>query len=258
MILKEKIGIPFFEFPNLSKYPAIWHGIFTKHGGYSKGPFRSLNVGNGLGDNHATVGKNRRIISHCIGDADIVYANQNHGTDLIVFNKNDATGTSFATNTTWIGDAMISNITGKFLAMQVADCQAVLIYNPVQQVVADVHVGWRGSVRNIIGRTVRLMKTHFGCDPGDTFAGIGPSLGPCCAEYRNYRKEIPKAFWRYKDNSDCFDFWSISADQLANEGIPRANITLSRICTKCRTDLFFSYRGEGVTGRFAVIIGLVR
>jgi YfiH family protein len=215
-------------------------------------------VGLGLGDDDTTVEKNRQVISHNIGEADIIYANQNHGRDVLVFDKNDTTGTAFASHTVWTGDAMISNITGKFLAIQVADCQAILMYNPVQQVVADVHAGWRGSMRNIVGRTVRLMKTHFGCDPRDTMAGIAPSLGPCCAEYRNYRQEIPKAFWRYKDDSDCFDFWSISSDQLANEGIPRANIKPSGICTKCRTDLFFSYRGEGVTGRFAAIIGLVR
>jgi len=30
-------------------------------------------------------------------------------------------------------------------------------------------------------------------------------------------------------------------------------VALARICTRCRTDLFFSYRGEGETGRFATV-----
>ena len=261
MDLREKRGVSVFQFPNLSGYPAIWHGVFTKHGGHSKGPYGSLNVGNGLGDDDADVRKNRQIISHCTGEKDIVYVNQNHGTDILVFNQNDKSGTSFAfdsdTDTVLIGDAMISNIPNKLLAVQVADCQSVLLYDSVQQVVANVHTGWRGSVRNIVGRTIRLMKSDFGCYPGNIVAGIGPSLGPCCAEFRNYKREIPKAFWRYKDDSDCFDFWSISAAQLAHEGVLKGNTAFSGMCTRCRTDLFFSYRREGVTGRFAALIGLV-
>jgi len=119
-----------------------------------------------------------------------------------------------------------------------------------------VHSGWRGSIQNIIGRTVEMMKQLFDCNPGLIQAGIGPSLGPCCAEFINYKDEIPKAHWSYKDSNDHFDFWSISRDQLLHAGVPAKNIELSRICTRCRTREFFSYRAEKNTGRFAAVIGL--
>ena len=87
-------------------------------------------------------------------------------------------------------------------------------------------------------------------------AGIGPSLGPCCGEFVNYRKELPEGFWKYGDDANRFDFWAVSRDQLTASGVREKNIHLSRLCTKCRTDLFFSYRGEGTTGRFMAVIGL--
>ena len=81
-------------------------------------------------------------------------------------------------------------------------------------------------------------------------------LGPCCAEFVNYRQEFPETMWHYKDNRHRFDLWHISSDQLQAAGISKANLYISKICTKCRTDLFFSYRAQTVTGRFASVIGL--
>jgi hypothetical protein len=100
------------------------------------------------------------------------------------------------------------------------------------------------------------MKQHFGCSPNDILAGIGPSLGPCCAEFINYETEIPKEFWGYKDSDDIFDFWAISFDQLMKAGVPERNIESSQMCTRCRTETFYSYRAEKTTGRFASVIGL--
>lgn len=100
------------------------------------------------------------------------------------------------------------------------------------------------------------MKSRYGCRAADVHAGIGPSLGPCCAEFKNYRSEIPRHLWDYRGPDDHFDFWAMSRDQLRQAGVPAGNIVSSRLCTRCRTDLFFSYRGEKVTGRFAALIGV--
>jgi copper oxidase (laccase) domain-containing protein len=125
-------------------------------------------------------------------------------------------------------------------------------------VIANVHCGWRGSVKNILGQTVRVMNKCFQCDSSDLVAGIGPSLGPCCAEFINYRKEIPEIFWCYKSADNHFDFWALSRDQLVGAGVLRENIENSSICTKCNSATFFSYRAERQTGRFASVIGINR
>ncbi|MCP4352430.1 MAG: peptidoglycan editing factor PgeF [Desulfobacterales bacterium] len=254
MVLKEKNGIPFFHFPNLAEFSGIQHGIFTRKGGNSSKPFSSLNVTLGLGDSEAAVRQNRSEISQAMGGKELVFASQVHGTKVLVLSNNNNPG--WKTGTKNPGDAIVTNIPMKPLVIQVADCQAVLMYDPVRQVIANVHSGWRGSINNIIGAAADVMIKKFDCNPSDIVAGIGPSLGPCCAEFVNYEKEIPEKFWKYKNSSDHFDFWWVSKDQLCNAGVLAENIYSGNMCTKCNTDLFFSYRGEGVTGRFAVVAGL--
>jgi polyphenol oxidase len=257
MIVKETNGIKVFNFERFLNFSNIRHGIFTRCGGSSQGPYQSLNVGKGLGDKSGSVNKNRVRISGSMGGENIVYINQNHGTEILVFNRSGPGGGQIKGSDLLVGDAMVTDIPEMFIAIQVADCQAVLMFDPVKKVVANVHAGWRGSIKNIIGRTVGVMKETFGCNPGDITAGIGPSLGPCCAEFRNYRKEIPEPFWKYKNRQNHFDFWSMSTDQLVSAGVLLQHISRSGLCTKCRADLFYSYRGEGITGRFAAVIGLV-
>ncbi len=279
MIVKRKNGVSFLEFRKISSFSNIRHGIFTRTSGISIGPYQSLNVSFDVGDKDRNVIANRKIISQCINEKDLVFLNQVHGNRTIIFAKNRNSYKVFDTASVFDGesseilhnsidnchpeferklegDAMITNIPQKFLVMQVADCQSVLICDPVQQVVANVHSGWRGSINNIIGQTLQVMEKSFGCRAHDIVAGVGPSLGPCCAEFVNYEKEIPKVYWKYRDNNNHFDFWSISCDQLSEAGVPTENVELSRLCTKCDSKRFFSYRKEGTTGRFAALIGL--
>jgi hypothetical protein len=276
---KHRNGVSFLEFPNFARFSGIRHGVFTRNTGKSSGPFQSLNVSFGVGDDDHNVRENRSIISRCMEEKDLVFAEQVHGIRVMTFTKGGKAsyvlnvdvsldgeyseipeekfgGFDSDSERELIGDALVTNIPKKFLVVQVADCQSILMHDPVRQVVANVHSGWRGSINNIIGRTIKAMEKNFGCISSDVIAGIGPSLGPCCAEFVNYEKEIPKAYWKYKDDMDHFDFWSVSCDQLCEAGVLIENVDISRLCTKCDTDRFFSFRGEGTTGRFAAIIGL--
>lgn len=279
MIITHKNGVSFLEFETFAKYPGITHGIFTRNAGVSTGPFRSLNISFGVGDDELNVRRNREIISKCLDRKDLVFADQVHGSKVIVFSKDNHHPITFDSNLCekvgpfetfnkqtgvtspdfeykYVGDALVTNIPKKVLVIQVADCQSIIMYDPVRQVVANVHSGWRGSINNIIGLTIMVMNKSFDCNSGDIVAGIGASLGPCCAEFVNYEKEIPKKYWKYKDDNDYFDFWSLSCDQLCQAGVLIDNVNLSRLCTKCNPDHFFSFRGEGDTGRFASVIGL--
>ena len=279
MIITHKNGVSFLEFKKLAKLPGIRHGIFTRNTGVSTGPFRSLNISFGVGDDDRNVRRNREIISKFLNEEDLVFADQVHGSRVMVFPKDNNNIIIFDSDGCGevepseilskqigvsnpdsehkhVGDALVTNIRKKILVIQVADCQSVIMYDPVQQVVANVHSGWRGSINDIIGLTIKVMKKSFGCFARDIVAGIGASLGPCCAEFVNYEKEIPMRYWKYKDDNDHFDFWSLSRDQLCQAGVLMDNVNLSRLCTKCDPDRFFSFREEGATGRFASIIGL--
>ena len=253
MLLTDKNGILFFQFPNLASFAEIRHGIFTRKCGYSKEPYNSLNVSFEVGDTPEIVKRNRNILCKCIKGKEFIYSKQKHETQIIILTKNNNQVRNTAPFT---GDAMITDTLGRYLVVQVADCQSLLLYDPARRVVANIHSGWRGSIKNITGKTIKEMEKKFGCRSENIIAGIGPSLGPCCAEFVNYKKEIPSNLWKYKNNNNLFDFWALSLDQLLDAGLLIKNIHSSNICTKCNTDLFFSFRGEGTTGRFATVIGL--
>jgi YfiH family protein len=256
MMLTTQNGVSFYQFKNLAACSGIEHRIFTRNSGFSQPPFASLNVGFGIGDTQKNVSKNRGIISRFMGADRLVFVRQIHGCEIAVLSRDSEQRGIPPAGRAVTADAMVTDIFERNLVIQVADCQAVLLYEPARRVIANIHCGWRGNVQNIIGRTVGVMEQHFGCRPGRIQAGIGPSLGPCCAEFINYRSEIPMEFWRYKGLNEHFDFWSLSRDQLKRAGVAEINIESSGICTRCHTDEFFSYRAQRTTGRFAAVIGL--
>ncbi len=247
----------FFQFDRLAGFSELTHRVFSRKGGISQVPFDRLNVAFSVGDRRTAVLENRQLVADALDCASVAYANQVHGTRVLVFSGRDCADIPVASPRT--GDALVSDIPGLALAIQVADCQALLLYDPVRRVVANVHAGWRGSVQNIVGKTVAVMHSRFGCRGADIVAAIAPSLGPCCAEFINYRTELPNKFWHYQTKDRYFDFWQISRDQLEKAGLQPANIHIGGLCTRCRTDYFYSYRGEArKTGRFVAVIGLRR
>ncbi len=250
------IDLPWLEFSHLKQAPGLVHRVFSREGGISKGAWESLNVGLSTGDDPKAVRENQQRILECLGVSEAVWLNQVHGPDLVVLKQSRDPDPGLSDLPP--ADGAVTDIPGLALMIQVADCQAVLVYDPQQKVVANVHSGWRGSVGNIIGRCVDLMTAEFGSDPRDLLAGISPSLGPCCAEFIHYRTEIPETLWQYRlDGRDYFDFWALSRDQLLEKGVREKNIENMAICTRCNAGRFFSYRAGRITGRFAVGAALV-
>lgn len=257
--------LPVRTFPRFLDCSNLVHGVFTRLGGVSRPPFDSLNVGFSTGDEPSAVRENRHRILSWLGLPRAVFLNQVHGREILVLEKDREidpdlfwTPDHSASGTVLSADAVVTNLRQLTLVIQVADCQAVMLADPVKNVIANVHSGWRGSIENIIGRCVDVMIQRFGCDPRQILAGISPSLGPCCAQFIHYRKEIPEPLWRYKrPDQEYFDFWGMSVDQLREKGLDLKHISNMSECTRCRTDLFFSYRQAGNTGRFACTIGLL-
>lgn len=250
-------------FDLLSGFPELVHGVFSRRGGVSRAPFDSLNLGFSTGDDRDAVKENRRRVLDSLGLGRAFFLNQVHGNDIFALDRDTAAPDLFWKPDRPIpamqvaADGVVANVTDLGLVIQVADCQSVMLYDPGKRVIANVHAGWRGSIRDIPGHCVDIMVQRFGSDPGDIRAGISPSLGPCCGEFVNFRDEIPQRFWQYKEpDRPYFDFRAVTRDQLTDKGVPERHITAMNICTRCNTDRFYSYRKEGVTGRFATVIGL--
>ncbi|MCK4838059.1 MAG: laccase domain-containing protein [Desulfobulbaceae bacterium] len=230
--------------------PGLGHAFSNRSGGVSSGAFASLNVSFGVGDGRDAVHENRARLKRALGFKTMVSARQVHGNKVLVIDRDQDQDLEVDGYDALITDRPIA------LLIQQADCQAVILHDPVKQVVGAAHVGWRGSVLGSIGATVRAMADNFASDPADLRAAISPSLGPCCAEFVNYRRELPEWLHDFQVQPNYFDFWAISRAQLQGAGLLPVNINTAGICTCCSSD-HFSYRRSRVTGRGATVIGLL-
>jgi YfiH family protein len=242
-------GIFCLQSPIFSGYDHLIHRVFTRIGGVSKPPYDTLNCSYNVGDRPDRVKENLQTIKDVIGAKDLISMNQVHGVGIVILRNDDHTVLESTAN----ADALITDIPSVALMVKQADCQGVILYDPVKAVLAVVHCGWRGNVRNFLGTVVDRMKSDFGCVGSDILAAVGPSLGPCCAEFISYKEIFPEWFREFIVLDNHFNLWEISRRQLVDAGLVENRIEIAEICTRCNTDLFYSYRGEGTTGRFATV-----
>ena len=264
-----KEGLEIFQFSNLSKFKEINHFISGRAGGFSKGPFKTLNTGFHVGDNDWTVFQNRKKLAHAlkVNLEQFTFGNQTHSSNIAIIDstKKGKGSTDFESsipNT----DGLVSKIPNIYLCVQLADCVPILMYDPVMHVVAAVHAGWKGTLRKIAEAAVKTMMHTFDSTPADIIVGIGPSNGPCCYEVEDdVKTEAERSLGNtsgiIKEHSNpgkyIFDQWNANFLQLRDCGIPEKNIEISGLCSQCHSDTFFSSRKDnGLTGRITAGIML--
>ncbi len=231
------------------------YAMFDRHGGVGIAPFASLNGSYGVGDDSIAVAANRARIRDALDLQRLVSARQVHGDRIHCLDSYPAADLEVDGV-----DALVTDLPEVGIMVQHADCQAVLLFDPHNRVIGAVHSGWRGSVLDILGKTVRLIVSRYRSRAEDLLAAISPSLGPCCSEFVNYRHELPPHFRRFRTGENHFDFWRISREQLIVVGLKPESISVAGVCTSCSRD-YFSYRracreGDGVTGRNCSVVVL--
>jgi YfiH family protein len=159
------------------------------------------------------------------------------------------------------GDAAVTAVEGSLLSIQSADCVPILIADVKARAVAAVHAGWRGTAARIAEAAVGRLSNKFGIRPSDLMAAIGPHIGVCCYEVGDDVIEAvgdPAVFERRIDwTKPHLNLAAANRRQLLNAGISDDRVLVSSLCTRCRADMFFSYRREGSqTGRMLSVIGI--
>jgi YfiH family protein len=144
------------------------HGFFTRHGGFSTGPYASLNCSLSGADDHATVLRNRALVAAHFGVApeNLLGAKQTHGTNVITATALWPIGAGGA------ADGLVTATPGLALAIVTADCAPVLFSNAAGTVIGAAHAGWRGAVAGILEATVDAMRS-LGA------SNITAAIGPC-------------------------------------------------------------------------------
>ncbi len=245
---------------NLFRQPVIFKAFSqlvaaesTRHGGVSLPPYHSLNLGKSTGDNPEQVAENRRRFCVAAGCdvGQLAWSKQVHGTDVrVVTAPGGAEGF----------DALISATRGVVLAVSVADCTPILIFDAKNGVVAAIHAGWRGTCGGIVHQTLALMQSHFGSIGADCYAYVGTCIDECSFEVGDEVAEaFDPAFKRLDEQKGKFfvDLKQANAAQLTDFGVPADHIEISPYSTVLHNVDYFSHRKEqGVTGRMMAVIGI--
>lgn len=254
-----KGGLPCYQFHIIEGFSEdIAHAVFTRSGGVSQAPFNSLNVRFGIRDPKKNVIENRRRVLAALSVKRCVSANQSHSKHVLVIDEKTR-GKLFPkggpeTVEVEDTDGFVTNQPGIGLMIQVADCQAILFYDPGKKILGVAHVGWKGLKQDISGEVIKKM-VKLGSEPSHILVGISPSLGPANSEFTNPEKELGEAFMPFVKNNHV-DLWEFSRKQLISHGIAPGRIENARIDTADTAEgaRFFSYRREDrKTGRFALL-----
>ena len=245
----EKSKLQWVEYDLLKDHPIIDAKTYLRYGGASEDKFFSLNLSNQVGDSPDSVKMNRDLIKQDLQAANLVFANQIHSNYVVEITQDNLDKIADA-------DAIVTKEKGIALAITHADCQAVLIFDPENEIIAAVHAGFRGLIKNVYQKTIDFMKGRFNSKPQNIVACVSASLCPKHSEFKNYKKEFPESFWSYKKDNYDFDLWKIAKDQLMKAGLEDKNIEFANECTYCNEKDYFSFRKDNKTGRNASVICL--
>ena len=272
----------------LAKLPWLVHAFSTRHGGVSRVyGGNALNLGFTQHDSRKAVERNRELFLKNLGVANgrkpwpLVTLRQIHS-DLIHCVER-------VPEPILAGDGLITDVPELLLAVQTADCLPVIVVDRKRRAVGVFHAGWRGTVKRIVEKGIGEMRRHFGSEPRNLVAAIGPGIHGCCyevgEEVRNrfetqfayaaelfrevkepdpVREKYPLLFLtaRAPGHSELpvklfLDLVQANRRQLMDAGVASKNIEASALCTACRPDLLFSFRSDkGVTGRLMGLVGI--
>jgi YfiH family protein len=262
----ETDGLRYLTFDALDS-PVNQHAIFSRRGGVSPEPWRSLNVGGSVGDDPERVVENRRrsFAALDLENASLYDVYQVHGSDVIC---TDAPHLDDRQRVQKKADAILTNQRGVTLFMRFADCAPVFLFDAKCQVIGLVHAGWQGAVAGTAAAAVEAMQARYGSHPGNIRAVIGPSIGahhyPVGADVIEKVEQVfdgqagkllQPHYVNGHESGVQFDLWQANRLVLEQAGVDE--IEISGICTACHLEDWFSHRGEnGRTGRFGALIAL--
>lgn len=194
------------------------------------------------------------LAKHGLGDRPAAFLKQVHGARVVHATESGLAGDA---------DALVTETPGLPIAVFSADCVPLLVYDPDGRRLAAAHAGWRGTVQSVARAAVEAL-VEAGGRAERFLAAVGPSIGPCCYEVdKPVIAALDRSFaghwgaWVRSAGSGkwMLDLWAANEDQLRSAGMRSDQISNPRLCTGCRTDLFYSYR-RGHKGRLVSVAAL--
>ncbi len=222
----------------------------TRPGGVSQTPWTSLNLGDHVGDDPLHVAANRAHLRQRL-PAEPGWLKQVHSTRVVELGGEPNPE----------ADAAFTCHAGQVCAVLTADCLPVLLCDRAGSVVAAAHAGWRGLAGGVLEATVAAMQVP----PEEILVWMGAAIGPQAFEVGDEVREAfvaqhPQAAAAFLPHPASIpgkwlaDIYRLARVRLNDVGVQ--GIYGGGRCTYQETDLFYSYRRDGVTGRMASLIWL--
>lgn len=252
----EKSGVAYLTFPAFESFAFIKHAFSTRLGGVSEREFSAMNLNFGRGDDEENVRENFRLFCAAAGfdpETLVASAQDHHTVVRRVDASNRGTGIWKPKDLQSV-DGLITDAPDVTLVTYYADCVPLFFVDPVRRAIGLAHAGWRGTVAKIGEVMVKRMTEEFGSEPGDLFAAVGPSIGPCCFEvdapvadeFFCLEELRPQEFVTEKGGGKfMIDLWEANRRILNRSGIAEGRISVAQLCTKCNPDWLFSHRATG-------------
>ena len=241
------------------------HAFTTRFGGVSRGPFESLNLSSGRGDDPEAVRENYRRVAALMGAEidDCAVTKQVHGDVVRIVTREDRH--RCMSKVPYEADGIVTAEKGLPLFCFTADCVPVLLLDPENAVAGAIHCGWRSSAADILKNAVEQME-RLGARREKLRAALGPAIGRCCFETD---EDVPLALTAYlrgdteglfekrADGKTLVDLRLANKRRLLQLGLGEEHIDLSAECTFCSHDKYWSHRyTKGIRGGQAACIVL--
>ena len=232
------------------RFPEIIFGFSTKVSPEAK-PQYYFNLSYSVGDDKFVVDKNRDDFFKSLGlsKENVGYQRQIHSDIIQVIGSEGDNGES---------DVLITNKKNLGLAIVVADCTPIFIYDKKSKVIAAVHSGWRGTEQRILNKTLENLKKNFSSDPENLFAYIGPSISQANYEVGSeVAEKFDPGFINRINGKLYLDVSGINYQMLVDYRVPKNQIQKSELCTYEFDSLLHSYRRDGnLSGRSIGVIAI--
>ena len=216
-------------------------------GGHSVAPFDTLNLADYVGDSPDSVVQNIDEVARYLGAHEIAVMHAEHG-DRVTF---ATTGGKCSA-----ADVIVTQVPGLALLALAADCVPVALVDATANVVAVVHVGWKGLMANVMKSALSAFQGS-GADLSQTIAVIGPSICGTCYEVSLELAQLISAM----HPATAVDERHVDLAMGVSAALEQQGVQVHRIpgCTYESPDLFSYRRAHGKpTGRGGLAVMLPR
>jgi YfiH family protein len=229
--------------------------LTTRQGGVSTGAYGlaghqpgGFNLGDHVGDDAEAVAHNRALLP-CPPP---FWLRQVHGNAVI--DVHQAPDLPEA-------DAAIATAPGRACVVMTADCLPVLFADRLGRCVGAAHAGWRGLSLGVLEQTVLALRAAV--PDAELCAYLGPAIGPDSYEVG---AEVVQVFLRHeataaeairpgvKPGKFMLDLYTLARQRLSRLGL--TDIYGGDRDTFTESDVFYSFRRDGVSGRMASLVWL--